>query len=154
YDANGNLTTDETGKQLVYDAWNRLVTVKNSGGTTIAAYSYDPAGRRISSTENGTTTELYYSNQWQVLEERVSGSASAQSVWSPVYIDALVLRDRSVTGTLDERLWVQQDANWSVTAVVSIAGSVLEREVYDPFGAATFLSSSWNALGSSSYAWN
>ena len=26
YDANGNLTTDETGQELVYDAWNRLVS--------------------------------------------------------------------------------------------------------------------------------
>ena len=34
YDANGNLTTDETGQQYVYDAWNRLVAVKNSSGTT------------------------------------------------------------------------------------------------------------------------
>src|SRR5262245_42170766 len=25
YDANGNLTTDQNGNQLVYDAWNRLV---------------------------------------------------------------------------------------------------------------------------------
>ena len=35
YDANGNMTTDETGKQFVYDAWNRLKVVKNSGGTTL-----------------------------------------------------------------------------------------------------------------------
>lgn len=27
YDGNGNMTTDETGKQFVYDAWNRLVQV-------------------------------------------------------------------------------------------------------------------------------
>jgi YD repeat-containing protein len=30
YDANGKLTKDETGKQFVYDAWNRFVTVKDS----------------------------------------------------------------------------------------------------------------------------
>ncbi|OAI54994.1 hypothetical protein AYO44_13800 [Planctomycetaceae bacterium SCGC AG-212-F19] len=34
YDSNGNLTKDENGQQPVYDAWNRLVQVKNSGGTT------------------------------------------------------------------------------------------------------------------------
>ncbi len=28
FDANGNMTTDETGKQYVYDAWNRHVTVQ------------------------------------------------------------------------------------------------------------------------------
>ncbi len=35
FDANGNMTKDETGKQYVYDAWNRLKVVKNSGGTTL-----------------------------------------------------------------------------------------------------------------------
>jgi YD repeat-containing protein len=30
YDANGNLTTDETGRTFKYDAWNRLVEAKTS----------------------------------------------------------------------------------------------------------------------------
>src|SRR5262249_50853688 len=32
FDANGNMTTDETGKQEVYDGWNRLVAAKTRGG--------------------------------------------------------------------------------------------------------------------------
>src|SRR5262249_8349873 len=32
YDANGNLTKDETGKTLTYDAWSRLKQVNASGG--------------------------------------------------------------------------------------------------------------------------
>ena len=47
YDANGNLTTDEIGRQLVYDAWNRLVLVKDSSGATLSAYSYDALGRQV-----------------------------------------------------------------------------------------------------------
>jgi hypothetical protein len=52
-----------------------------------------------------------------VLEERVASGGTlvprVQYVWSPVYVDALVLRDRDTNGdgTLDERLWVVQDAN-------------------------------------------
>ena len=69
-----------------------------------------------------------------------------------MYVEA-----ETVTGldqiALDERLYVQQDANWNVTAVVSTSGSVLEREVYDPYGAATFLSASWSTLSGSTYAW-
>ena len=38
YDANGNMTGDETGRQFVYDAWNRLVEVKDSGGLTLTEY--------------------------------------------------------------------------------------------------------------------
>jgi YD repeat-containing protein len=41
YDASGNLTTDETGRQFVYDAWNRLVAVKDAAGNTLKSYTYD-----------------------------------------------------------------------------------------------------------------
>ena len=152
YDSNGNLTTDQNGNTLVYDAWNRLVAYKN-GGTTLETMSYDGLGRRIIQ-NSGTATDLYYSDQWQVLEEQVSGAAKINYVWSPIYVDALVLRDRDTGGgTLSERLWVQQDANWNVTALVNSSGTVVERYIYDPYGAVTILSASWATLSSSAYAW-
>jgi RHS repeat-associated protein len=154
YDSNGNLTTDETGKTLVYGAWNRLVQVK-AGGTTLASYRYDALGRRIQETEGGTTTDLYYDAGWQVLEERVGGQARVQYVWSPVAADTLVERDRDPTGggTLSERLYVQQDANGDVTALVNPSGQVVERYVYDPYGAVTVLSAGWATESGSQYAW-
>ena len=78
-----------------------------------------------------------------------------QYVWSPVYVDALVLRDRDTDGdgTLDQRLWVVQDANFAVTAVVDDGGNVVERYVYDPFGQATVLDANWNVLAASAFAW-
>jgi RHS repeat-associated protein len=153
FDNNGNTTTNETGKTLIYDAWNRLVKVK-SGSNTLSSYQFDALGRRI--VENsGTARDLYFSSQWQVLEERINGVANAQYVWSPVYVDALVERDRDPTGggNMTERLYVQQDANWNVTALVNTSGTVLERYVYDPFGAVTFLTASFSTLSSSAYAW-
>ena len=74
----------------MYDAWDQLVQVKNSGGTTIASYGYDGVGRRVTITEAGTTTTLYYSDEWPVLEERVGRAAKVPYVWSPVYVDALI----------------------------------------------------------------
>lgn len=96
------------------------MTVKDLGGSNIFSYQYDGLGRRISEAKSGTTTDLYVSTADQVLEERVSGTATAQYVWSPVYVDALVLRDRDsdANGSLDELPWVQQDANWNVTALL------------------------------------
>ena len=44
YDANGNMTGDQTGKMLVYDAWNRLVQYKN-GSTVLLTYTFDALGR-------------------------------------------------------------------------------------------------------------
>jgi YD repeat-containing protein len=146
YDANGNLTRDEVGRQFVYDAWNRLVEVRDDSGETVKRYAYDGMQRRVQETAAGTTTELYYSDSWQVLEEGVGGQTTVQYVWSPVYVDAMVLRDRDSDGdgTLDDRLWVVQDANFNVTAVVDDSGEVVERYIYDPFGQATVLDAEWN----------
>src|SRR5262249_56247328 len=136
------MTTDETGRAFVFDAWNRLVTVKNSSGTTIAGFSYDALSRRIATTESGTTTDLYFSAAGQVLEERVGSAIKAQYIWSPVYVDALILRDRDSTGggTLNERLWVGQDANFNVTALLNNSGPVLEPYAYHPYSAVPILS--------------
>jgi RHS repeat-associated protein len=155
YDANGNMTTDQGGRQFVYDAWNRLVAVKDALGNTIETFAYDALGRRTQVTLYGVMTDLYYSSAWQVLEERVNGQASAQYVWSPVYVDALVLRDRDThgNGTLDERIWVQQDANYNVTSLLDNSGSVVERYIYDPFGKATALDAAWNPRGGSAFGW-
>src|SRR5205085_1564718 len=143
YDANGNTTTDQLGNTLVFDAWNRLVQYK-TGSTVLVSYSYDALNRRV--TENpGTSKSLYYSSSWQLLEEQVGGSTQAQYVWSPVYIDALVERDRG-----SERFYVQQDANWNVTALVDTSGTVQERYVYDPYGQATILAGNWSTRSSSS----
>jgi RHS repeat-associated protein len=156
YDANGNLTRDETGRQFVYDAWNRLVEVRDASGETVKRYAYDGLHRRVQETAGGVTTDFYYSEQWQVLEERVGGNTTVQYVWSPVYVDALVLRDRDSDGdgTLDERLWVVQDANYNVTAIFDNSGNVVERYIYDPFGQATMLNAEWNVRsGGSAYDW-
>ncbi len=159
FDNNGNTTTDETGKQFVFDAWNRLVQVKDATPqhNVLTSCKYDALGRRI--VENpGTATDLYYSAAWQVLEERQGTATKVQYVWSPVYVDAMILRDRDSTGggTLNERLWVQQDANYNVTALVGWNGTnwvVNERFVYDPYGQATLLNPDWSSTSPPDYAW-
>jgi RHS repeat-associated protein len=136
-------------------------------------YAYVALGRRIQEPiDSSHIRDLYFSKDWQVLEERDNAMpvtvVRSQYVWSPVYVDALVLRDRDPngTGTFDERLYVQQDANWNVTAVVAgknfgttHTGDVVERYVEDPYGQVTFLDpTSWlkhgtGPNGSSSVAW-
>jgi RHS repeat-associated protein len=131
--------------------------VKSSGGATLVSYQHDALFRRV--VENpGTLRDLYYSADWQVLEERVSGSAQVQYVWSPIYMDALVLRDRDADGNvgngLEERLYVQQDANFNVMALVNGSGSVVERYVYDSYGQVTIYAPDYSGTrSSSSYGW-
>jgi len=142
FDNNGNTTTDDHGQALIYDAWNRLVTVKDSSGNVITFYACDGAGRRISENPtSGTQTDLYYSSQWQVLEERQNGNATAHYVWSPVYVDAMVVRDRDTdaNGSLNERIYAVQDANFDVTALMAYDSGtstwgIAQRYVYDSYG--------------------
>jgi RHS repeat-associated protein len=147
YDANGNLTVDENGKKLSWDAWNRPVQVLTSGGS--ANYTYDALGRRITENEAGRATDVYFSSGWQVLEEDTSSGMQAQYVWSPVYVDALVERDRG-----SERLYAEQDANWNTTALVDKTSNanVVERYTYDPYGKVNVLDNNWNAQDPTLYA--
>jgi RHS repeat-associated protein len=146
YDNNGNTTTDETGKTLVFDAWNRLVDVKN-GSVVVAAYAFDALGRRI--VENrGTPTDLYFSTDDQVLEEQQNAVTQAQYVWSEADPQALVERDAGGV-----RLYVQQDANENVTALVDVNGNVVERYAYDPYGLPLVLNPDFSQRGSSAVNW-
>ena len=154
YDANGNMTTDERGYHFKYDAWNRLVEVKDASNATVATYKVDALGHRIQRTESGTTTDSYFNSGWQVIEERVSGTATVQYVWSLASVDKLIERDRDTdnNGTLDERVYVLQGYNNNVVALVNTSGAVVERYAYDPYGQVSFLSASWGTLSGSAYS--
>lgn len=127
-----------------------------SGTTVVGAYEYDGLNRRISKTVSGTVRHFYYSAAWQVLEERVGASTSAESqqVFGPRYVDELILRDRDTdaNGSLNERLYYLQDANFNVTTLVNTAGDAQERYIYEPYGEVDVFTGSWGSRGPSSYA--
>ena len=85
---------DATKKfDLKYDAWNRLVEVKNNG-TTVQENEFDGLNRRIVRDEtggSGVVTHFYYNRQWQVAEERVGSATTAdkQYIYHPNYVDAV-----------------------------------------------------------------
>jgi RHS repeat-associated protein len=149
HDAAGNMTKIATSSgtfDAKYDAWNRLVKLTD-GPSYI--YRYDGLNRRIQKVLpfGAPTLDYYYNEEWQLLEERQSGSSHplAQYVWHPYYVDALAVRyyDSDVDGVLNEnndgRHYYLQDANYNVTAVVSDSSAVLERYRYSPYGEVTFL---------------
>ena len=68
--------------------------MQDAGGNALSAYTYDALGRRITETHTATL-DLYFSKDWQAVEEQAGGVMQAQYVWSAAYIDALVERDTS-----------------------------------------------------------
>jgi len=149
-----------------YDAWNRLVKIADDSNT-VSEYAYDGAKRRIvqKSYDGGVldeTRHLYYTEPslWQVVEERVgtspdSADAERQFVWGKRYIDDLIARDRDTddTGSLDERLYACQDANWNVAAITDNAETVQERYAYSAYGVPAFLTTSFISSGNTAFAW-
>lgn len=64
YDANGNLTRDEKGQTLVYDAKNRLVEVKNTNNQRVCRYLYDAFDKLIAQEiPDSSTNRYFYSGQ-------------------------------------------------------------------------------------------
>jgi RHS repeat-associated protein len=173
YSPTGNLTTDAQGRTLSYDAWNRLVSVQNAASTQVARYEYDGLNRRIVE-QTGTLAspaaasapvrDIYFSRDWQALEERVRTStgtipatADTRYLWSPVYVDAMIARDRNAdgntatgTGGLEQRVYAVQDANWNTTAIITatgvpglVIGTIISRFIYSPYGDVQVLTRLW-----------
>ena len=94
-----------------------------------------------------------------------SPHTTPQHVWGLRYVDDLILRDGDAdndpeTGNyghsgsgLEQRVYVLQDANWNVTALVSTSGVVLERFVYDAYGNGKVLSDAFGET-SDAYSWD
>jgi len=150
HDRTGNLTTMPRPASLTnpyygtYDAWNRLVKVTD-GTNTVAEYAYDGVNRRTvkktyTSGSLSETRDFYYSDQWQVIEERVTISSvrtlERQFIWGLRYIDDLILREvfDTSSGSLLNRRYSCQDANFNVVAITDTSGGVTQRFAYDSYG--------------------
>ncbi|GHT13722.1 hypothetical protein FACS1894170_10010 [Planctomycetales bacterium] len=147
HDANGNMTL-MPGLKGKYDAWNRLVEVRNTDDVVIATYEYNGLNQRIKKTVGGVLTKSFYNENWQEVES-VTGSQMTSYVWGVRYIDDLVLREKD-----EERLYSLADANWNVVALVDASGAVVERIKYDAFGKITWLDADFGAKAASGYGWN
>jgi RHS repeat-associated protein len=162
FDPAGNMTTLprqpglSTGQYtLKWDAWNRLVSVKD-GSMTVAHHTYDGLTRRITKTNATETRHYCYSTEWQVLEERLEGPGFAvdrQYTWGLRDRWDLLRRKRSVTGSLDEAFYVLCDYLDPVT-IVDGSGAVAERYAYDAFGNARILAPDYTSRSASDFDWN
>lgn len=159
YDAAGNMTGFVNPAKLtanltgIYDAWNRLVAVKD-GSSFVAAYAYDGLRRRVvkKTYTGGTlkeTRDFYFSDQWQVLSEAVGGKADKTYAWGLRYVDELLWRFDSSW----KRIYAMQDANFNCTAICDSSGAVLERYQFDPYGNRVVLNASWSVISASAYDW-
>jgi len=151
-------------RTLDYDYRNRLVAYTSYGQTSGTTwnqdrheYRYDVFGRRIEKKifvgqSRERTTQNYFSDRWQVLEERSGSGAGAGAtvatyVYSGGYIDDVVTmrRDLPASGlapiTVSGQpvstpdLYYHTDDLFNVTSITDSAGAVQERYDYLDYGA-------------------
>jgi YD repeat-containing protein len=164
YDADGNMTDDGKDYKYVYDAWNRLRKVKQTGNSALVAeYRYNGLNHRIAVHEDTDTDadvdsndKWYYDvfdERWRQLaryrdsdsspkEDFVPHQAGASGRGGSSYIDLVVCRNKDANtgwttasdGTLEERLYLCQNWRADVTAIVSSGGVMKEWVKYSAYG--------------------
>lgn len=128
YDDKGNMTYGPVNgimQTLDYDCRNRLI---QAGGVT---YTYDAENTRISSTENGTTTE-YVADTSGSLSQLLIAYESAGST-TTYYYGAEGLAGQYNNGS-KERLFYHFDNIGSTTFLTNLAGEIVERYAYGTYG--------------------
>ncbi|MEX2581172.1 MAG: RHS repeat-associated core domain-containing protein [Verrucomicrobiales bacterium] len=166
YDNAGNATMLRPGAggdwakhfELVWDAWNRLVEVKDETGASVQKNRFDGLTRRIVKTAGGVDTQYYYNDRWKCVEERFGSATTAarQYLWGerPGHRDELALRDRDTNqdGALDERLYATMDY-FNGTAILDDAGAVQERYGYTAFGERRVMAPDFSVRSNSNFDW-
>lgn len=122
YDDEGNLLSDGL-KEYAWDSRGQLTSIS---GAASASFAYDPFGRRVSKTLNGTTTDLLHDGM-NVIRESVEENVTASLL--PDQIFARVTEE-GTDSYLTDRLG-------NTVALADASGEVATTYAYDPFGAAT-----------------
>jgi RHS repeat-associated protein len=133
-----------------YDAWNRLVEVRDSNDNLIAQYEYNGLNQRIKKTVNNVETKLFFNENWQEIESATNNQVT-NYVWGLRYIDDLILREKG-----EERLYSLADPNWNIVAICDTTGDIQERYNYNAFGKRNIFDEDFTAKSGSevtSYVW-
>jgi RHS repeat-associated protein len=147
HDANGNMTLMPNIKGK-YDAWNRLIEVRNTNDELIAQYEYNALNQRIKKTVGSVVIQSFFNENWQELES-VTNNQVTNYVWGLRYIDDLILREKG-----NEKLYSIADPNWNVIAICDNTGDIQERYTYNAFGKRNVYNAIFVAQIESAFNWN
>jgi RHS repeat-associated protein len=129
YDDNGNLTAYD-GWSYGYDAHNRLVSATQPAGTSLDL-DYDPSGRLISTTLDGSTTDYVYSGDQLIGEYDPLGNPINLYVYAPGS-DIPMARFSGSNG-LNDMQYLRADERGSIVAETN-GTLILEGHQYDVYG--------------------
>lgn len=142
HDAKGNITLIPNSVRpnplaLTWDMDNRLSSAgTDNDGMADVTYQFDALGRRVFRDDNTTATVFIQAGQ-QTIADYTAGAAASSPVYNYVYasyVDEPVYRDE-VGGTDD--VYFHRNQQYSITALTSPSGTILERYVYSAYGVPT-----------------
>jgi len=157
YDDNGNTTnqTDANGstgspqaRNYVYDTDNRLIEVRDGGNTLIAAYSYDPFGRRLSKDTGTQKTYYFYNAEGLIAEADASGQVTKSYGYAPgstastgsaqaFSTNPLWMKAAAMGSQTQSYYYYQNDHLGTPQKLLNQSGVVVWSATYDSFGKAT-----------------
>jgi RHS repeat-associated protein len=146
YDDNGN-TINQTDannaantRNYVYDTDNRLVEVRDAGNTLIAAYSYDPFGRRLSKDTGSSKTYFLYNAEGLIAEADATGQVTKTYGYAPgstYSTNPLWLKTAATGSSTQSYYYYQNDHLGTPMKLTNQSGITVWSATYDAFGKAT-----------------
>ena len=135
YDTAGCVTAiDRTGKPDLDLTWNGQyqLTSVSTNGVVAESYTYDPFGRRASTTSGGTTTRHIYDGIHCVADIDSVGRVVKSYTWGPGVDNLLAITCHS--GALATTYYALTDLQGTVHGFADAGGNLVARYAYDAWG--------------------
>lgn len=137
-DLNGNMRRwtgpDGARNAYTYDAENRLRTATT--GSHSVTYDYDPLGRRVSKTVDGTITGYLLDGDEEIAEYNVATTGVWPAASARRYITGPAIDDRIAVIDTPTAIknYYHVNHQGSVMATTDLSGNVVQRLSYDEYG--------------------
>ncbi|WP_185976568.1 RHS repeat domain-containing protein [Catenovulum sediminis] len=132
YDDNANLTSDGN-RTYVYDVENRLTQIKNSSGSVLATFKYNPMGRLSEYSASGTTRRFVYDGDALIAEYNTSGSMQQRYVHG-IGADVPILSYNGSSTSSSNRQFLHANHQGSIIAHSNSTGGLAFSNNYDEYG--------------------
>ncbi len=140
YDDNGNMIiqgADGSGRRFFYNVADRLVRVEEASGSLVAAYYYDPFGRRLWKEVGGAKTCFVYADEGLVAELDSQGTVIRSYGFRP---DSLWTTDLLFQKVGNSYYWYQNDHLGTPQQLIDQNGIPVWQADYTAFGRAVITS--------------
>ncbi len=131
YDANGNVTSDSSGRSIGFDGFNRPTQLTNTGANGTLVYdAYDALVKQVLTQGSTTTTTIYLGD---LFEKVTTGSVTEYKNYILAEGEQVAISYYRNDGT-NNTYYLHKDHLGSTDVTTNALGNVVDSLSYDPFG--------------------